>query len=117
MYSKYRILHDWSFPMKFMKQAFGDSKILFIIWPFKIGFYHVQINSISIKNRIVNTNVVSDITPIRDILYRHKISNAPIKKSYMLYNYMSYNLLLNLTSKISYTIFKIAEWLTIAYPN
>ena len=50
--TKYRILHEWSFHMKFMKRAFGEfhkiiwndheCKILFIVWPFLMGFYRLQ---------------------------------------------------------------------------
>ena len=50
--SKQRILHEWSFYRKFMKQALAnfinfiwndhECTILFIIWPLKIRFHHHQ---------------------------------------------------------------------------
>ena len=58
--------------MKFMKLTFGEfhkfhmndhkCKILFIVWPFKMGFYCLQIDVITIGKRIVDTVIVSGVT-------------------------------------------------------
>ena len=39
-----------------------ECKILFIIWPFKMTFIAFKVNIISIGKRIVDTDVVSDVT-------------------------------------------------------
>ena len=48
---KHRILHEWSFHMKFIKRAFGECKIRFIIIiAFNIGFYRLQSTHIFNEN-------------------------------------------------------------------
>ena len=54
-------LREWSFYMKFRKRANGNKcEILFIMRPFKMGFYRHQNEHYFSKKHIVDTHVVND---------------------------------------------------------
>ena len=66
-----KILHEWSFHMKFTKQAFGDfhfhemtTNIRFCLSydSLKLDFIAFKINIISSRKHIVDINVVNDVT-------------------------------------------------------
>ena len=61
------------FHMKFKKQAFGQCKILFIVWPVTTIFYRLQNAIISIRKRIVFTGVVNVISYTRQSVITHVV--------------------------------------------
>ena len=50
-----------------------ECKILYIIWPFKMGFYHLQNGQYVKKKRIVDTDVVNDVTYSRQSVITREV--------------------------------------------
>ena len=74
IYLTHTLLHEWLFHMKFVKRAlFSYEKItcveLFIMWPFKVGYYPFKKNIISIGNHIADLDIVTDVTCYKMLLH------------------------------------------------
>ena len=68
MFHTQRILHEWSFQMKFIKQAFGEFH-KFLNWDL-ITF---KINNLSIRKHTADMDVVNDITHLCQSVITHVV--------------------------------------------